>query len=70
MQHIGGVSAFLKNQSNPIHRTFGRPLATIGRIIATFGWVFAGNLSMATYVAIAAGIILLSHIILGAKKPE
>ena len=70
MQHLGGVTAFLGNKRNPVHRTLGRPLATIGRIVATFGWVFAGNMNMATYVAIAACVLLLSHLIFGEKQPK
>ena len=69
MQHLGGVMAFMKNKSNPVHRTLGRPFATIARIIVCFGWILGGNMDMATYVAIAACIILLSHVIFKESNP-
>lgn len=59
--------AFINHKRNPVHRSLGRPLATIGRIIAACGWIFVGNLNMATYVGIAACVILLSHVVFGEK---
>ena len=72
LQHVGGVIAFLGNKNNPIHRAFGRPLATIGRIVATFGWIVVGNMDMAKYVALSAAIILIGHLLLKKKavNPE
>lgn len=70
LQHVGGVIAFLGNKNNPIHRAFGRPLATIGRIVATFGWIVAGNMDMAKYVALAAAVILIMHLILKSREPK
>ena len=70
VQHAGGVVAFLGKKSNPVHRSFGRPLATIGRIVATCGWILAGNMDMAKYVAIASVTILILHLIFQKKKEE
>ena len=70
LQHAGGVVAFLKKKSNPNHRAFGRPLATIGRIVATFGWILAGRMDMAKYVGGAAAIILIGHLILRGREKE
>lgn len=70
LQHVGGLIAFITKKGNPNHRSFGRPLATIGRIVATFGWILAGQMDMAKYVAGAAAIILIGHFVFKARSEK
>ena len=59
LQHLGGVKALLSGQRNYQHASFGRTLALIGRIVAGFGWVLAGNIQNAIIVAVLTIILLI-----------
>ena len=61
VQHYCGLKAFLGKRTSPQHRAFGRPLATIGRIIVAFGWALAGNFRMVNLVTIIALAVLMYH---------
>lgn len=58
VQHIGGMTAFLGKKPNPQHRSFGKLLVVIGRVIAGVGWILGGNQKNAIIVAIISIILL------------
>lgn len=71
VQHLGGLTAYLGNKSNPQHRSFGKILVNIGRIVAAVGWILAGNTYNAIVVGVASLVILVFALALGSDpKPK
>ena len=71
VQHIGGMTAFLGGKRNPQHRSFGKILVIIGRIIAGVGWILGGNQNNAIIVAVVSIALLGLSLIVdsSSKKP-
>ena len=65
IQHLGGLTAYLGQKANPQHRIFGKILVNIGRIVACFGWILAGNTTNAIIVAVASLVIFVLALVLG-----
>ena len=70
VQHIGGMTAFLGKKSNPQHRSFGKILVIIGRIIAGVGWLLGGNQKFAIIVAVVSLIMLGLSLVIDTKPVE
>ena len=68
IQHIGGVTSFFGKKANPQHRSFGKILVNIGRVVAAFGWIFAGNTTNAMIVGIVSVVLLGLSLIIGPAK--
>lgn len=70
IQHIGGVSSYLLKKPNPQHRSFGKILVNIGRVVAGVGWIFGGNLNNAIIVGVVSIVMIGLALVVGpAKKP-
>jgi hypothetical protein len=65
VQHIGGMTAFFGRKPNPQHRSFGKILVNIGRIVAGFGWLLAGNTTNALIVGVISVILLGLSLVIG-----
>lgn len=67
IEHLGGATAFFGKKSNPQHRSFGKIVVTVGRIVACVGWILAGNLQNAIIVAVASLVITIIALALPSK---
>ena len=70
LQHLGGVTSFLGNKPNPNHRSFGKVLVNIGRVVAGFGWLLAGNQTNAAIVAVVSITLLGLSLMLSSESPK